>query len=106
MYYVLFYYTNRCAFFLGEIDKPAHGILQRGKRKAVSVGICLEGVYVLDVKEKVRQLCQTTTQFRVSHFVWVRTWIISSFHFSYSDFLAACTAWPAFQSAFLGPQLP
>ncbi|XP_051255968.1 FERM domain-containing protein 8 [Dicentrarchus labrax] len=41
-----------CAFFLGEIDKPAQGILQRGKRKAVSVGICLEGVYVMDVKEK------------------------------------------------------
>ncbi|XP_030293501.1 FERM domain-containing protein 8 [Sparus aurata] len=41
-----------CAFFLGEIDKPAQGILQRGKRKAVNVGICLEGVYVMDVKEK------------------------------------------------------
>ncbi|XP_034540326.1 FERM domain-containing protein 8 [Notolabrus celidotus] len=41
-----------CAFFMGEIDKPAQGILQRGKRKAVNVGICLEGVYVMDVKEK------------------------------------------------------
>ncbi|KAM9728166.1 FERM domain-containing protein 8 [Menidia menidia] len=41
-----------CAFFFGEIDKPAQGILQRGKRKAVSVGICLDGVYVMDVKEK------------------------------------------------------
>ncbi|XP_068186824.1 FERM domain-containing protein 8 isoform X2 [Antennarius striatus] len=41
-----------CAFFLGEIDKPVQGILQRAKRKAVSVGICLEGVYVMDVKEK------------------------------------------------------
>ncbi|KAM9348675.1 FERM domain-containing protein 8 isoform 2-T2 [Symphorus nematophorus] len=41
-----------CAFFLGEIDKPAQGILQRGRRKAVNVGICLEGVYVMDVKEK------------------------------------------------------
>ncbi|XP_073335722.1 FERM domain-containing protein 8 [Pagrus major] len=41
-----------CAFFLGEIDKPAQGILQRGKRKAVNVGICLEGVYVMDAKEK------------------------------------------------------
>lgn len=41
-----------CAFFLGEIDKPVQGILQRGKRKAVNVGICLEGVYVMDVKEK------------------------------------------------------
>lgn len=46
-------FTNRCAFFPGEIDKPAQGILQRGKLKAVSVGICLEGVYVMDVKEKV-----------------------------------------------------
>lgn len=45
--------ANRCAFFPGEIDKPAQGILQRGKLKAVSVGICLEGVYVMDVKEKV-----------------------------------------------------
>lgn len=41
-----------CAFFPGEIDKPAQGLLQRGKLKAVSVGICLEGVYVMDVKEK------------------------------------------------------
>ncbi|XP_040039103.1 FERM domain-containing protein 8 [Gasterosteus aculeatus] len=41
-----------CAFFFGEIDKPAQGILQRAKRKAVNVGICLEGVYVMDVKEK------------------------------------------------------
>uniref|UniRef100_A0A7N8Y2L4 FERM domain-containing protein 8 n=1 Tax=Mastacembelus armatus TaxID=205130 RepID=A0A7N8Y2L4_9TELE len=41
-----------CAFFFGEIDKPVQGILQRGKRKAVNVGICLEGVYVMDVKEK------------------------------------------------------
>uniref|UniRef100_A0A3P9H314 FERM domain-containing protein 8 n=1 Tax=Oryzias latipes TaxID=8090 RepID=A0A3P9H314_ORYLA len=41
-----------CAFFFGEIDKPAQGILQRGKRKAVSVGICLDGVYVIDMKEK------------------------------------------------------
>ncbi|XP_061659749.1 FERM domain-containing protein 8 [Syngnathoides biaculeatus] len=41
-----------CAFFDGEIDKPAQGILQRLKRKAVSVCISLEGVYVMDVKEK------------------------------------------------------
>uniref|UniRef100_A0A673AW97 FERM domain-containing protein 8 n=1 Tax=Sphaeramia orbicularis TaxID=375764 RepID=A0A673AW97_9TELE len=41
-----------CGFFFGEIDKPVQGILQRGRRKAVSVGICLEGVYVIDVKEK------------------------------------------------------
>ncbi|XP_033968887.1 FERM domain-containing protein 8 [Trematomus bernacchii] len=41
-----------CAFFGGEIDKPVQGILQRAKRKAVNVGICLEGVYVMDVKEK------------------------------------------------------
>ncbi|XP_021176527.2 FERM domain-containing protein 8 [Fundulus heteroclitus] len=50
MCHVLPYYG--CAFFCGEIDKPVQGILQRGKRKAVSVGICLEGVYVIDVKEK------------------------------------------------------
>lgn len=55
IYYVLINvnYTNRCAFFFGEIDKPVQGILQRVKRKAVNVGICLEGVYVMDVKEKV-----------------------------------------------------
>ncbi|XP_008330564.1 FERM domain-containing protein 8 [Cynoglossus semilaevis] len=41
-----------CAFFFGEIDKPVQGILQRGKRKAVNIGISLEGVYVMDVKEK------------------------------------------------------
>ncbi|KAM9333092.1 FERM domain-containing protein 8 [Pholidichthys leucotaenia] len=41
-----------CAFFSGEIDKPAQGILHRGRRKAVNIGICLEGVYVMDVKEK------------------------------------------------------
>ncbi|MCI4387909.1 hypothetical protein PGIGA_G00079410 [Pangasianodon gigas] len=42
----------RCAFFAGEIDKPAQGLLQRGGRKAVSVAISLEGVYVIDTKEK------------------------------------------------------
>ncbi|XP_077403656.1 FERM domain-containing protein 8 [Vanacampus margaritifer] len=41
-----------CAFFDGEIDKPAQGILQRVRRKAVNVSISLEGVYVMDVKEK------------------------------------------------------
>ncbi|XP_046716767.1 FERM domain-containing protein 8 isoform X2 [Silurus meridionalis] len=41
-----------CAFFTGEIDKPAQGLLHRGGRKAVSVGISLEGVYVIDTKEK------------------------------------------------------
>ncbi|XP_048853897.1 FERM domain-containing protein 8 [Brienomyrus brachyistius] len=41
-----------CAFFTGDIDKPAQGILHRGGRKAVSVGISLEGVYIMDVKEK------------------------------------------------------
>ncbi|KAK0143954.1 FERM domain-containing protein 8 [Merluccius polli] len=41
-----------CAFFSGEIDKPVQGLLQRGKRKAVNVGISLDGVYVMDVKEK------------------------------------------------------
>ncbi|KAM7397687.1 hypothetical protein PAMA_005822 [Pampus argenteus] len=41
-----------CGFFFGEIDKPVQGLLQRVKRKAVNVGVCLEGVYVIDVKEK------------------------------------------------------
>uniref|UniRef100_A0A665XDH2 FERM domain-containing protein 8 n=1 Tax=Echeneis naucrates TaxID=173247 RepID=A0A665XDH2_ECHNA len=48
--HILPYYGS--AFFFGEIDKPVQGILQRGKRKAVNIGICLEGVYVMDVKEK------------------------------------------------------
>ena len=43
----------RSAFFSGEIDRPVQGLLQRGRRKAVSVGISLDGVYVMDVKEKV-----------------------------------------------------
>ena len=43
----------RSAFFPGEIDRPAQGLLQRGRRKVVSVGISLDGVYVMDVKEKV-----------------------------------------------------
>lgn len=54
--------ATRCAFFPGEIDKPAQGILQRGKLKAVSVGICLEGVYVMDVKEKVSLTSSFTLQ--------------------------------------------
>nr|XP_020658121.1 FERM domain-containing protein 8 [Pogona vitticeps]XP_020658122.1 FERM domain-containing protein 8 [Pogona vitticeps] len=41
-----------CAFFSGEIDKPAQGLLHRGGRKAVTVAISLEGVYVIDSKEK------------------------------------------------------
>ncbi|KAJ7307455.1 hypothetical protein JRQ81_009475 [Phrynocephalus forsythii] len=41
-----------CAFFSGEIDKPAQGLLHRSGRKAVTVAISLEGVYVIDSKEK------------------------------------------------------
>ncbi|XP_029467102.1 FERM domain-containing protein 8 isoform X1 [Rhinatrema bivittatum] len=41
-----------CAFFSGMIDKPAQGFLHRGGRKAVSVGISMDGVYVIDSKEK------------------------------------------------------
>ncbi|XP_053134622.1 FERM domain-containing protein 8 isoform X4 [Hemicordylus capensis] len=41
-----------CAFFSGEIDKPAQSFLQRSGRKAVLVAISLEGVYILDSKEK------------------------------------------------------
>uniref|UniRef100_A0AAY4CQE9 FERM domain-containing protein 8 n=1 Tax=Denticeps clupeoides TaxID=299321 RepID=A0AAY4CQE9_9TELE len=48
--HVLPYYG--CAFFSGEIDKPAQGILHRSGRKSVSVGISLDGVYVMDIKEK------------------------------------------------------
>ncbi|XP_023566321.1 FERM domain-containing protein 8 isoform X1 [Octodon degus] len=41
-----------CAFFHGEVDKPAQGILHRGGRKPVVVAISLEGVYVIDSREK------------------------------------------------------
>ncbi|XP_025070754.1 FERM domain-containing protein 8 isoform X3 [Alligator sinensis] len=41
-----------CAFFPGEIDRPAQGFLHRGGRKPVSVAISLEGVYIVDSKEK------------------------------------------------------
>ncbi|XP_048372712.1 FERM domain-containing protein 8 isoform X1 [Sphaerodactylus townsendi] len=42
-----------CAFFSGEIDKPAQGFLHRGGRKAVSIVISLEGIYIIDSKEKL-----------------------------------------------------
>ncbi|XP_021781254.1 FERM domain-containing protein 8 isoform X4 [Papio anubis] len=42
----------RCAFFHGEVDKPAQGFLHRGGRKPVSVAISLEGVHVIDSREK------------------------------------------------------
>lgn len=122
--FIMFYfnYTNRCAFFLGEIDKPAQGILQRGKRKVVNVGICLEGVYVMDVKEKVSAglkhalpcfslwTCAFLDNHR-AHCVKLKADLISR-HENYPDFscrtpfLAARAARPAFQWAFLGPQLP
>nr|XP_027799879.1 FERM domain-containing protein 8 isoform X1 [Marmota flaviventris] len=41
-----------CAFFHGEIDKPAQGFLHRGGRKSVTVAISLEGVHVIDSREK------------------------------------------------------
>ncbi|KAM4845778.1 FERM domain-containing protein 8 [Thomomys bottae] len=41
-----------CAFFHGEIDKPAQGFLHRGGRKPVTVAISLEGVHVIDTREK------------------------------------------------------
>ncbi|XP_048216897.1 FERM domain-containing protein 8 isoform X1 [Perognathus longimembris pacificus] len=41
-----------CAFFHGEIDKPAQGFLHRGGRKPVTVAISLEGVHVIDSREK------------------------------------------------------
>ncbi|XP_066506920.1 FERM domain-containing protein 8 [Hoplias malabaricus] len=41
-----------CAFFVGDIDKPSQGLLHRGGRKSVTVAISLEGVYVMDNKEK------------------------------------------------------
>lgn len=41
-----------CAFFHGEVDKPAQGLLHRGGRKPVTVAINLEGVHVIDSREK------------------------------------------------------
>ncbi|XP_058925207.1 FERM domain-containing protein 8 [Kogia breviceps] len=40
------------AFFHGEIDKPAQGFLHRGGQKPVFVAISLEGVHVIDSREK------------------------------------------------------
>ncbi|XP_033272317.2 FERM domain-containing protein 8 isoform X1 [Orcinus orca] len=40
------------AFFHGEIDRPAQGFLHRGGQKPVSVAISLEGVHVIDSREK------------------------------------------------------
>lgn len=86
-------FTNRCAFFPGEIDKPAQGILQRGKLKAVSVGICLEGVYVMDIKEKVSA--------RLSWFIRVQSADTFALYLFLSSsmfccfFFAARAAWPA-----------
>ncbi|XP_038621009.1 FERM domain-containing protein 8 isoform X2 [Tachyglossus aculeatus] len=45
--------TLNCAFFYGEIDKPAQGFfLHRAGRKPVTVAINLDGVHVIDSKEK------------------------------------------------------
>ncbi|XP_036272448.1 FERM domain-containing protein 8 isoform X1 [Pipistrellus kuhlii] len=41
-----------CAFFHGEVDKPAQSFLHRGGRKPVTVAINLEGVHVIDNREK------------------------------------------------------
>lgn len=41
-----------CAFFHGEVDKPTQGFLHRGGRKPVTVAINLEGVHVIDHREK------------------------------------------------------
>ncbi|CAH2325300.1 FERM domain-containing 8 isoform X1, partial [Pelobates cultripes] len=41
-----------CAFFVGTVDKPAQGLLSRNGRKTVSVAINMEGVSVIDRKEK------------------------------------------------------
>lgn len=93
--------SARCAFFPGEIDKPTQGILQRGKLKAVSVGICLEGVYVMDVKEKVSLTWSVSLWSADS-----ATLYFSHLSLPLSLCLAARAARPALQWAFLGPQLP
>uniref|UniRef100_A0A9L0JHI8 FERM domain-containing protein 8 n=1 Tax=Equus asinus TaxID=9793 RepID=A0A9L0JHI8_EQUAS len=41
-----------CAFFHGEVDKPAQGFLHRSGRKPVAIAISLEGVHVIDSREK------------------------------------------------------
>nr|KAF6437629.1 FERM domain containing 8 [Molossus molossus] len=41
-----------CAFFHGEVDKPAQSFVHRGGRKPVTVAISLEGVHVIDNREK------------------------------------------------------
>lgn len=42
----------RCAFFHSEVDNPAQGFLQRCGIRLVSVGISLDGMHVIDSREK------------------------------------------------------
>ncbi|XP_010570861.1 PREDICTED: FERM domain-containing protein 8 [Haliaeetus leucocephalus] len=42
----------RCAFFPGAIDRPAGGLLGRGGLRPVSVAVGLEGVTIIDPREK------------------------------------------------------
>lgn len=44
----------RCAFFPGAIDRPPGGLLGRGGLRPVSVAVGLEGVTIIDPREKVR----------------------------------------------------
>lgn len=62
-------FPARCAFFHGEIDKPAQGFLHRSGRKAVTVAINLEGVHVIDHREKV-QLQSPRRSRRLGRRVW------------------------------------
>lgn len=43
----------RCAFFPGAIDRPPGGLLGRGGLRPVNVAVGLEGVTIIDAREKV-----------------------------------------------------
>lgn len=41
-----------CAFFHGEVDKLAQGVLKRSRYRPLSVGISLDGMHVIENREK------------------------------------------------------
>lgn len=44
---------SRCAFFPGAIERPSGGLLGRGGLRPVSVAVGLDGVTIIDPRQKV-----------------------------------------------------
>ncbi|KAM4720684.1 FERM domain-containing protein 8 [Rhinophrynus dorsalis] len=70
-----------CAFFLGAVDKPAQGFLNRSGRKTVSVAINMEGVSVIDRKEK-----HVLISLRFSELSWDHTYLDDDEHILWLEF--------------------